>query len=535
MQTEVVDAVVVGAGHHGLVAAAELADEGWDVLVLERAEVVGGAVASREVDGWVLDSYSSCHPLGLASPVLRALYLEEHGLEWSHAPAPVTHVGSAQDEAGSAMLARPEDTAALLEQDHAGDGDTWLRLCEEYARLRDPLWRALLTAWPPVAPLPTLLRRIGVTQVPDFARFALLPASQMGRELFSGRRAGEILAGNAMHADIPPGAPGSGMYGWLMTMLAQDVGFPSPTGGTARLAEALRRRAEAAGARVETGVEVERVLVRGGRATGVETAGGRRVRARRAVLADTSAPALYGRLLDRDVVPAGLHARLERRFTWDLPTLKLNYRLTAPLPWRAQRARGAAVVHAGRDLPGLVDWAADLGAGSVPDAPFALVGQMATVDTGRAPAGGEALWLYTHLPRDARDAGAVEEATTASERMLDDLAPGWRDHVIDRWRQSPADLEEADPNLGEGGVAGGTMQLFQQAIWRPTTGLGGARTPVAGLYLGSAATHPGGGVHGGCGHIAAQLALRDARWWGRPLARAGVGATRRLQAEPPRW
>ncbi|WP_369407386.1 phytoene desaturase family protein, partial [Janibacter limosus] len=261
---------------------------------------------------------------------------------------------------------------------------------------------------------------------------------------------------------------------------------------------------------------------------GVELAGGRRVRARRAVVADTSAQALYERLLDPGCVPEGLRRRMQR-FTWDLPTLKLNLRLDAPMPWTAEAARGAGVVHVGQDLPGLVRWSADLESDVVPERPFALVGQMTTIDPSRSPAGTEALWLYTHLPRGRHDdPAAVDEVVAGCEDMLESLAPGWSTHEVGRWIQSPRDLQEADANLGHGAVGGGTQQLFQQAIWRPVTGLGGPRTHIAGLYLGSAATHPGGGVHGGCGYLAARAALQDSRWWGRPRQQLLVSTLQRM-------
>lgn len=524
---DTVDAVVIGAGHHGLVTAALLADAGWDVLVVEERDRVGGAVASRSGDGWIEDEFSACHPLAVASPVLRALELEQHGLAWAHAPRPLAHV-SGPDEGGVPLLPEAEDTAAGLEQEHPGDGQAWLDMVEQYRRVREPLLAALLTRWPPVKDTARLLARLGLREAPDLARLAVLPVTQLARETFGGRGGGQLLAGNAMHADIPPTAAGSGLYGWLMTMLCQDVGFPSPVGGAGQLAEALRRRAEAAGARVETGTAVGRVVVGAGRAQGVELQDGRRVRARRAVVADTSAPALYGGLLSQEDVPEGLRRRMHR-FTWDLPTLKLNLRLDAPMPWTAPAARGAGVVHAGHDVAGLIRWSAELEADAVPERPFALVGQMTTIDPSRSPAGTEALWLYTHLPRDLQDdERAVETVVAGCDEMLESLAPGWSRHELARWVQTPADLEAADANLGHGAVGGGTQQLFQQAIWRPVTGLGGPRTHIAGLYLGSAATHPGGGVHGGCGHLAARAALQDARWWGRPRRRLLVSALHHL-------
>ncbi|WP_210424385.1 phytoene desaturase family protein [Gephyromycinifex aptenodytis] len=531
--TQTVDAVVVGGGHHGLVTAAVLADAGWDVLLFEGQDEVGGAVGSRDVDGWIMDTHSACHPLAVASPVLRALELGDHGLEWASAERVLAHVGQPGDERGAALFTDPELTAQRLAEDHPEDGQTWLRLVQDWQRLRDPLLEAILTQWPPVSASAKVLARVGAGALPDFVRFLLLPAHRMGEELFRGQAGRELIAGNAMHADIPLEAPVSGMFGWLMTMLAQDAGFPSPKGGTRELALALKRRAQAAGAQIHTGVAVQRITVQGNTVHGVVTSDGQRIRARRAVIADTSAPDLYGRLLPAKSVPAGLSARMER-FLWDLPTLKLNYRLSAPMPWTAEAARGAGVVHVGQDVPGLVTWAAELGARKIPQRPFALVGQMSTIDPSRSPAGSEALWLYTHLPREQPSAENAARLTDASETMLDAFAPGWRDLVIDRWDQTPADLEAGDPNLGQGGVGGGTQQLFQQALWRPVTGLGGPRTHIEGLYLGSAAIHPGGGVHGGCGYLAARAALADQSWWGRPVKQLSLAALHHLYADDRR-
>lgn len=533
--TESVDAVVIGAGHHGLVAASMLADAGWDVLVLEERPVVGGAVSSVTRDGWVMDEFSACHPLAVASPVLRGLRLEEHGLRWARAQTQVAHLGRPEETWAPAVRTRPQDTADLLAQDDPRDGQAWLRLVEQYDAIKGPFLDALLTRWPPVRPGARLAATVGVRHLPDLARFLLLPTTRMGEEVFRGRAGRELLAGNAMHADAPPTAPVSGVFGWLMTMLAQDVGFPGPVGGAAQLAEALRRRAESAGAQVRVDTRARRIVVRGGRARGVETADGGRILARRAVIADTSAPMLYDELLDARDVPAGLRARL-RQFAWDLPTVKLNYRLSEPMPWTAEQARGAGVVHVGRDVPGLVRWSAELEAGAIPEHPFALVGQMSSIDASRSPSGTETLWLYTHLPRGVTDPEAAALLTTHSEAMLDAYAPGWRDLILDRWTQTPRTLADADANLGDGAVGGGTQQLFQQAIWRPGTGFGGPRTHLRGLYLGSAAVHPGGGVHGACGALAAGAALTDQSAWGRRGERVRLAAAHRLYDDgSPPW
>src|SRR5689334_16906116 len=292
------DAVVVGGGHHGLVAAALLADAGWDVVVLESHDVVGGAVRSAKLHpGFTADLFSAFYPLGAASPVLRSLELDRHGLQWAHAPAVLAHPPR-PDGAPAAVLYRDRDrTAAGLDEHHPGDGESWLRLCAQWDGLSDIVLRTLFTAFPPVRGPVRLARRLGTAELLRLVRFLALPASRMAEELFGGEPARLLLAGNAVHADAPPDASVSGVFGWLLAMLGQQYGFPAPVGGAGQLAAALERRALAAGAQIRTGRHVERIDVRGGRAVAVHTAAGLTVRARRAVLADVSAPALYQRML----------------------------------------------------------------------------------------------------------------------------------------------------------------------------------------------------------------------------------------------
>ncbi|MDO5629921.1 MAG: NAD(P)/FAD-dependent oxidoreductase [Mobilicoccus sp.] len=499
--------MVIGAGHHGLVAAALLADAGWDVLVLEQRERVGGAVASVERDGVVHDLFSACYPLAHASPVLRSLDLDAHGLRWAWADTQLAHLGDPAAAHTPTIERRASDTATRLAEDHPADGRTWLRLVEQYESLKEPLLGALLTGRPGHAA--RMLARVGVAALPDAARFALLPTTRMGEELFRGNAGRQLLAGNALHADVPPTSPVSGAFGWLMSMLAQDTGFPAPVGGSGQLALALARRASAAGVRIETGVRARRIVVRDGTARGVE-ANGRRIAVRRAVIADTSAHGLYAGLLDAGDVPPGLRARLAGHVP-DPAVVKLTYHLGAPMPWTAPGARGAGVIHLGHDVPGLVRWAADIDSGRCPQVPFALVGQMSSIDASRSPAGSETLWLYTRMPRGVTDEPTARALTDAAERLLEVYAPGWRDLVVDRFVQTPAGGCLPDGEVGEGAVGGGTSQLMQQAWWRPVAGLGGPHTPVRGLYLGSSAAHPGGGVHGAAGANAARAALAGAR------------------------
>lgn len=519
-----VDAVVVGAGHNGLVAAAILADAGWDVLVLEAADTVGGAVRSAELTpGFTTDLFSAFYPLSAASPALTELDLEDHGLTWAHAPTVLAHPRGPDDVAGAVLHREPTDTAAALEPD---DAQAWLRLVEQWQQIREPLVDSLFGPFPPVRGAVGLLRELGTAESLRLLRFLALPARRMAHELFRTEVARLLLLGNAMHGDASPDAPVSGAMGWLLAMLAQDVGFPVPVGGSQGLAEALRRRVEHAGGQVRTGARVEAVEVRGGRAVGVRTAGGERIAARHAVVADVSAVSLYTRLLAPEDLPPRV-LRDMAHFEWDTPVVKVNYALDAPIPWTASNARGAGTIHLGADDDGLVHWAADLSTGRLPASPFLLFGQMTTTDPTRSPAGTESAWAYTHLPRGVTDDDSAELIAARVDAVLESHAPGTLAHVVGRHVQKPSDLESADANLGAGAVNGGTAQLHQQLVFRPIPGLARAETPVAGLFLGSAAAHPGGGVHGAPGRNAARAALAQRGWRGWPQRRA-MGAVQGL-------
>jgi phytoene dehydrogenase-like protein len=530
MTTDSADAVVIGAGHNGLVAAAMLADAGWDVLVLEAQPEPGGAVKSAELfPGFVSDLYSAFYPLSVASPVLAGLNLEDHGLRWTHAPAVVGHPRSADDDDAPVIYREIDRTAEELERHHRGDGDRWRALFDQWLRIKEPLLATLFAPFPPVRGPLGLLRRLGTGDALSLAHLMLLPAGVMAEQLFDGEAARLLLLGNAMHADVPIDAPGSGVMGYLLIMMAQDGGWPVPVGGAGQLTAALVNRARSAGARIECRREVAGIDVRGGRAVAVHTTDGATVRTRRAVIADTSAPRLFCDLLPAHAVPASV-VRNMSRFVWDTPVLKINYALDAAIPWRSKSLNDVGTVHLGADHDGLVRWMADLNTATVPKRPFMLFGQMSTADPSRSPAGTESAWAYTHLPRGVADDASADQLSEAVDRALESYAPGFVDHVVGKTIQRPSDLEVSDANLHTGAVNGGTSQLFQQLIFRPTPGFGRAETSVENVYLGSAGASPGGGVHGVCGRNAARAALaRDgARGWPRRrLTRAVMSLTTR--------
>ena len=527
------DAVVIGAGPNGLVAANLLADAGWDVVVLEAQASPGGAVRSAEVTapGFVNDLFSSFYPLAAASPVIAGLGLDRFGLRWRHAPDVLAHPFA---DGRAAVLSRDlARTAASVEQFGAGDGEAWRAQHAAWQRLERSLLPALFTPFPPVRPGLRLARELGAADALRFARFLLLSAKRHAEEEFTGEGAAMLLAGNALHTDLSPTSPGSAVFGWLLAGLGQTVGFPVPEGGAQRLTDALVARLESLGGRLECDARVTDVVVREGRAVAVRTADGREVAARRAVLADVAAPQLYLDLVGREHLPPRLLADL-RRFDWDDATVKVDWALDGPIPWRAEGAAGAGTVHVTGGMDEMTAYSHQLERGLVPEHPYLIVGQMSTTDPTRSPAGTESAWAYTHVPaRPKGDAGGAlrgdwsgddrQRFVDRIEAQLETFAPGFGDRVVARHVAFPADLHAANANLVGGAVNGGTSSLHQQLVFRPTPGLGRPETPVAGLYLASSSAHPGGGVHGAPGANAARAALHA-----RTGGRLALAATRAL-------
>ncbi|PVZ07648.1 phytoene desaturase family protein [Actinomycetospora cinnamomea] len=525
--TETADAVVVGAGHNGLVAANLLADQGWSVRVLEASDGPGGATRTEEITapGYLSDLGSAFHPMGIASPVLQGLDLGSYGLEWSHPHEPLAHVTS--DDRG-VLLSRDVDvTAASVERFGAGDGDVWRRLADEWQRLADPLMHAFLGPFPPVKEAARTLRTLGGPDALRLARRMLLPAVRFGTEEFRGEGARLLIAGNALHTDLNVTQTASTAFGWLLSMLAQDVGFPVPAGGSGMIAESLAARLRARGGTVECDRPVTRVLVESGRATGVIDAAGGVVRARRAVLADVPAPLLLRDLVGIEHLPARLVDDLAR-FQWDDAILKVDWALSGPIPWTAPEPRAAGTVHLGGDIADLVDFGADLDAGRMPRNPFMLLGQMTLADPRRSPPGTESVWAYTHLPHDREHTDAeLDEQVRRMTALIERHAPGFEGRVVARRVSRPRDLQAHDPSLVRGALMAGTAQLHQMLVFRPTPGLGRPDTPVDGLFFSGATAHPAGAVHGAPGANAARAALARAGRLGRVYA-AGIRAGHRL-------
>jgi phytoene dehydrogenase-like protein len=521
------DAVVIGAGHHGLVAANLLADAGWSVLVLEANATPGGATRSAELaaPGFRSDMASAFYPLTAASPTIRALGLDRYGLHFKHDHVPLVHV--LPDDRTVTLSKDLAETAASVESFAPGDGERWQAEFSHWLRIKDTVLDSLLTPFPPVRPGLRLLRRLGTADTLRFARFALQSTRRYGQETFEGEGARVLIAGNAMHADLTLDASGSAILGWLLSMLAQDVGYPVAEGGAQSIADSLVRRLEARGGSVQCGVRVTGVEVRDGVAVGVRTADGDTLGARRAVLADVPAPALFLDLVGAEHLPARVRADLAD-FHWDDATVKVDWALSGPVPWTNPALRRAGTVHLDLDLDQFGQFALDLASGRIPERPFILAGQMTTADPSRSPAGTETMWAYTHVPRGLDwtpelTASVVDRVQATVERH----APGFGSLIVGRAVASPAGLQAQDASLVDGAIGGGTAALSQQLVFRPIPGLGRPDTPVDRLFLASSSAHPGGGVHGACGSNAARAALARNRTGTGLLYRAAVGGAGR--------
>ncbi len=525
--TRTVDAVVIGAGPNGLVAANRLADEGWDVVVLEAEPEPGGAVRSAEIlePGFVSDRFSAFYPLSAVSPHIRELHLERHGLAWCHAPDVLAHPTSS----GTAVLSRDmEVTAASLDAFAGGDGDAWRTLMQRWGEIEDDVIAAFMGPFPPVRAALRLAASLGVRGTGELARDALVPVSSFADERFHGAGATLLLAGSALHADVTPTTALSGLLGWLLTGIGQRHGWPVPKGGAGELTSALVRRFNVRGGVVKCDRRVVRVLTDSDGASGVQTADGERLLARHGVLADVVAPTLYLDLVERSALPASTIHDIGR-YQRGSATFKVNWTLDAPIPWSDPTVGRAGTVHLADSIDELTMTAARLNTGRLPEEPFVLLGQMTTADATRSPAGTETVWAYTDVPQDVRGDGAgelgglnddddVEAFGDRIQQRIEDHAPGFGSLVRRRSIQSPHAMQCDDANLLHGDKNLGTAQLHQQLVFRPTLGLGRAETPVPKLFLASASAHPGGGVHGACGANAATAAIAARRW--APLTRS---------------
>lgn len=517
---EIRDAIVIGSGHHGLVAAAYLAGAGLSVEVLERNPVAGGAVASEELTepGFVHDTFSSWHPLFKLSAAYAELgpELEARGLSYCETPAETTaHV--LPD--GSATVAY-RDAAQTVEGFDPRDRATYLAEIDSFGSTIETVGQLLGTELfsGDAAKLTLRLgRSLGRRRGLMFASDLLSSARAWFETRFQGREVADLYSPWSLHTGIPPDGAGSGFQVLAIAGSVHAVGLPVVSGGARNFVSAFERLIAERGGHVRTGVEVERILTRRGRAVGV-VAGDEEILARRAVIANTTPTQLYGRLLSDGAAPQqavqqGIRFRYSPR-----GGMQIHVALKAPLRWRDSRLDTVPIVHLSGGAASVSLACAQAASGLLPAQPTVVVGQPTTVDPSRAPEGAAVMWIqlqqvpYTPASDaageiDTRDGSWVPELEGAfTERVLSQLAP----HV-ENWPEvrgattalSPAELERRNPNLVRGDIYAGDCELGQSYLWRPLPGFGAHSTPVSHLYHCGASTYPGPGLNGASGRIVA--------------------------------
>jgi phytoene dehydrogenase-like protein len=463
------DAIVIGSGPNGLAAAIVIARAGRKVIVFEANETIGGGArsAALTLPGFTHDLGSAVHPSAVASPLFRTLPLAEHGLQWIEPSAMMAHPF---DDGTAALCERSvEETAARFGAD---DRDAYRRV-----------FGGLVRDWPKLERL--VLGPLGVPSYPicatTFGLKAIQSAAGFARRTFVGEHARGLFAGIAGHGMLPLEMMPSAAFALFLGLLAHKVGWVLPRGGAQQITNALASYLRSLGGEIVTSTRVESLD---------------QLPPARAVLCDLSPQPLLRIAGDR--FPAAYRRQLER-YRYGMGSFKVDWALDGPIPWRAESCARAATVHVGGTLDEIAHSEREVWNGRHPDRPYVLLVQPTLFDATRAPAGKHTVWTYCHVPN-----GSTVDMLPRIEQQLERFAPGFRDRVLARHVTAPADLERMNANLVGGDIGSGAstlLQLFLRPTWRMY------RTPARGIYICSASTPPGVGVHGMCGYYAAQLAL----------------------------
>jgi phytoene dehydrogenase-like protein len=464
------DAIVIGSGPNGLSAAITLAESGKSVTVFEAEESIGGGVrsAALTLPGFVHDVCSAVHPFAVISPCFQRLPLARYGLEWIEPPAMLAHP---LDDGPPAIVERSlVATADSLGSDARAYRSTVGRLVENWPRVEPAIRGPIRWSSHPLA-----LARFGLQ--------ALRPADRFARASFASERARALFAGLAAHGMLPLDRLATAAFGLVLGATAHLAGWVFPRGGAQRLTDALVAHLRSLGGQVVTGVRV----------TSIDD-----LPPARAILCDLS-PRPFLRIAGHKLT-AGYRRRLQH-FRYGMGVFKVDWALNGPIPWRAPEIGRAGTIHLGGTLDEMARSEAQAWTGPPAERPFVLLSQPTIFDPSRAPTGKHTAWGYCHVPN-----GCGVDMLPRIERQIERFAPGFRDVVEARAVRAPADLERQNANFVGGDIGAGASnlgQLFARPTWRLYS------TSAHGLYLCSASTPPGVGVHGMCGYFAARQALEE--------------------------
>jgi phytoene dehydrogenase-like protein len=464
------DAIVIGSGPNGLAAAITLAQAGRSILLVEGKQTLGGGTRSEELTlpGFTHDVCSAVHPMAVISPFFRTLPLEQFGLSWVEPPIPVAH--PLDDGCAAVLLRSVAETAAGLGED---------------GRAYERVVGRIVSNWPRLESLV-----LGVSRFPrhpwaaaSFGLDALRPAESFARSIFRGERARALFAGLAAHAVVPLERIATAAFGLLFAVTGHVAGWPFARGGSQSIASALAAYLGTLGGEMVTGQMVNSVdeLPRA-----------------RAILCDVTPRQLLSIAGTR---LANSFRKQLANYRYGPGVCKVDWALDAPIPWKAEECRRAGTVHVGGTLEEIATAERAPWNGQHAERPFVLLAQPTLFDPTRAPQGKHIAWAYCHVPQRSE-----MDVSDRIERQIERFAPGFRSIILKRSVMLSADMQAHNPNMVGGDINGGSAeisQLFLRPTWRRY------RTSAPGLYICSASTPPGGGVHGLCGYLAARAALRD--------------------------
>ena len=522
------DAIIIGSGVNSLACGAFLARAGWRVAVLEREPELGGAVQTAELTepGFHHDVFSAWHPLWVGGPAHAELgdALAERGLEYLNTVHPT---GTLFPDGESAFLTTGTDgNAAELDRHAPCDGDAWRETIAAVAVQAELVFGVLGTELWSRAGLNLgvkAYRRLGRRGLAEFSGELVQTSRDWLTTTFRSERAHGLLAPWVLHTGLGPDAAASGFMTRVIAFAIEAGGMPIPRGGGARLVDALVRLIEDHGGTCRTGQDVERIVVSGGRATGVRLTDGEVLDARRAVVCNVTPTQLYGRLLGPGDVPAEI-GEAGKRFRFGRSEMQIHFALSEPPRWDGDDRLGrTAIVHLTPGLDGVSRAVNEAERGLLPAEATVVVGQPLTIDDTRAPAGKGLLWIQLqelpwHVRGDAAgelDTGDGTWTESLRQRYADRIQarlaqhiPNLESSILKRVALSPADLQAANINLQQGDPYSGSLALDQNFLWRPFARQPGHSTSIDGLFQIGASTWPGPGLGAGSGTLVAKELLQ---------------------------
>jgi phytoene dehydrogenase-like protein len=522
------DAVVVGSGVNGLVAAAELAKAGWSVALVERNDRLGGFIATEErtIPGYLHDTYSSWHPLFVCGAAYAVLGndLHRHGLQYRNTDGLVTGTVAAD---GRVVLAHRDPKATADGFAHREDGTAYLAMLQRFldnaAAIGGFLGSELRSPWV-LRHAVQLLRREGLGGTEAWLRDTVTSGRSYCRREFRGDETDLLWVPWLLHAGLSPDHASGGLMLPVLAATIHGFGLPVVAGGTGRFVDAFHALLEELRVDIRTGCPVERILVTDGRTTGV-VAGGDTIHAARAVLASVTPSALYGQLLPPTASVNNAVRTQADRFRHGRAAMQIHVALSAPLGWSDDRLAAVPLLHLSDGSASTGIACAEAEAGLLPRQPTVVVGQQHVLDPSRVPEGAAALWLQLQeLPFAPLGDAAGELDVTGGWGK--DLAEGYARRVLARVARhapdltakllsvdivTPSDLVAHNPNAVAGDPYGGAAELDQNFLWRPLPEASRHATQIPNLWHIGASTHPGAGLGGGSGHLVAQQLTRMTR------------------------